>query len=114
MNYYRVEGKLCCAFEEELPFEKIEAPEKEAVLREGLNFLFARPEAECRASFLVNDLDLLFQETEDVSWLNKNKLSVAAETFSVSTQSINSFAENLCEISEKLKTLQPDEDEMEA
>ena len=79
MNYYRVEGKLCCAFEEELPFEKIEAPEKEAVLREGLNFLFARPEAECRASFLVNDLDLLFQETEDVSWLNKNKLSVAAE-----------------------------------
>ena len=42
------------------------------------------------------------------------QLSVAAETFSVSTQSINSFAENLCEISEKLKTLQPDEDEMEA
>ena len=42
------------------------------------------------------------------------QLSAAAETFSVSTQSINSFAENLCEISEKLKTLQPDEDEMEA
>ncbi len=79
MNYYRVEGKLCCAFEDGLPFEKTVAPEKEEVLREGMNFLFSRPEAECRASFLVNDPDFLFQKQEDVSWLNKNKISQAAE-----------------------------------
>ena len=79
MNYYRVEGKLCCAFEDGLPFEKTVAPEKEEVLREGMNFLFSRPEAECRASFLVNDPDFLFQKQEDVSWLNKNKISGEAE-----------------------------------
>lgn len=78
MNYYRIEGKLCCALAD-LPFEKIEQPAKEEVLREGLNFLFERAEDSCRASFLVNDVDLLFQEAEDVSWLNKNKIAAAAE-----------------------------------
>ena len=38
------------------------------------------------------------------------QLSDAAETFSVSTQNINTFAENLCIVSEKLKNLQPKKD----
>ena len=89
MNYYRVEGKLCCALEDGLPFERIPAPEREEVLQRGMFFLFDRPEAECRASFLVNDPDLLFQETEDVSWLNKNKLSEAAKKTSAEENGVD-------------------------
>ena len=42
------------------------------------------------------------------------QLSAAAETFSVSTQNINNFAESLCEVSEKLKSLQPKEQNLGA
>lgn len=88
MNYYRIGGKLCCALSD-LPFEKTERPEKEEVLREGLNFLFERAEDSCRSSFLVNDVDLLFQETEDVSWLNKNKLAEAAEKSGAAKEAVD-------------------------
>lgn len=88
MYYYRIEGKLCCTWMEEIRkdtlsadavIEKIEAPAQETVLQEGLNFLFERPAESCRASFLVNCAELLAQETEDVSWLNSNKLEEQAQ-----------------------------------
>lgn len=92
MYYYRIEGKLCCTWMEEIRketlsegavIEKIEAPAQESVLQEGLNFLFERPADSCRASFLVNCAELLAQEIEDVSWLNSNKLEEQAQNLNM-------------------------------
>lgn len=70
MYYYEVEKRLCCSLTEDLPFERVEASKEAA----PAFFLFDREPDSCRASFKVNDESLLFQEFEDVSWLNKNKL----------------------------------------
>lgn len=75
MNYYKIEGQLCCSLIENLPFEKAEKPEKTV----PLTFLFDRKADSCRASFRVNDPALLFCESEDASWLNRNKLGEEKE-----------------------------------
>lgn len=68
--YYKVEGQLCCSLIEHLPFDRVEEPQEST----SLVFLFDREPGSCRASFKVNEPELLFQTEEDVSWLNKNKL----------------------------------------
>lgn len=88
MYYYKLGKTLCCACTEKIRTEHMElegiklnaipAPDRETVLREGLTFLFDRPAESCRASFLVSHEDLLFQEKEDVSWLNTKKLKEQA------------------------------------
>ena len=75
MYYYKVEGQLCCSLNENLPYEKAEQPSKVT----KLNYLFEREPDSCRSSFLVNDPALLFQEKEDVSWLNTHKIREAAD-----------------------------------
>ncbi len=83
MFYYRINGTLCCSLNGELDFPKEElygrgTDEKEAREKaageEELVFLFERSPKNCRASFRVTDPALLYQDREDVSWLNKNAL----------------------------------------
>lgn len=74
MYYYKIEGQLCCSLNENLPYEKAEQPPEVT----KVNYLFEREPDSCRASFLVNDPALLFQEKEDVSWLNSHKIREAA------------------------------------
>lgn len=75
MYYYKAEGRLCCALEDNLPFERAQEP------KEGtpLVFLFDRDPGSCRASFRVNDPALLYQKSEDVSWLNRNRLAAGEQ-----------------------------------
>ena len=74
MNYYKIEGQLCCSLKADLPFERASEP-NELV---PLVYLFEREAGSCRASFRVNDPALLFQTQEDVSWLNRQKLQEQA------------------------------------
>ena len=83
MFYYRINGTLCCSLNGELDFPREElygrgTDEKEAREKasgeEELVFLFERSPKNCRASFRVTDPALLYQDREDVSWLNKNVL----------------------------------------
>ena len=83
MYYYRVNGTLCCSLNGELDFPREElygrgtdgkAAREKAVQEEELVFLFERSPKNCRASFKVTDPALIYQEREDVSWLNKNAL----------------------------------------
>ncbi len=83
MFYYRINGTLCCSLNGELDFPREElygrgTDEKEAREKasgeEELVFLFERSPKNCRASFRVTDPALLYQDREDVSWLNKNAL----------------------------------------
>lgn len=70
MNYYKIDGQLCCSHRGDLPFEHVTEPKK----AEPVVFLFERDPKSCRASFCVNDPELMYQEKEDISWINKNKL----------------------------------------
>ena len=83
MFYYRINGTLCCSLNGELDFPREElygrgTDEKEAREKASgekeLVFLFERSPKNCRASFRVTDPALLYQDREDVSWLNKNAL----------------------------------------
>lgn len=71
VTFYNINGEICFSDLADLPYEKMEAPES----AEKLTWLFKREPGSCRASFLVNDKALLAAEEENVSWLNKNKLS---------------------------------------
>ena len=73
IQYYCVEGRLCCAAETDLPYEKVQTPAEP----EELVWLFRRAPGSCRASFLVNDLRLLLQETESADWVDANRLDAA-------------------------------------
>ena len=75
IQYYLTDGKLCCSSEKELPFQKVTAPAE----AECLVWLFRRAPGSCRASFLVNDLRLLLQETESADWVDANRLEAATE-----------------------------------
>lgn len=68
--YYKIEGQLCCSERCDLPYEKAEAPAQPA----ALNILIEREPDSCRASFRVNDAALLRRESEDVAWLDKNRV----------------------------------------
>lgn len=75
IQFYRIEETLCFSNLTELPYEKIEEP-REA---KSLTWLFEREPGSCRASFLVNDEELLWAGTESVAWLNKNRLEENAK-----------------------------------
>ena len=75
IQFYRIGEKLCFSNLTELPYEKIEEP-REA---KSLTWLFEREPGSCRASFLVNDEELLWAGTESVAWLNKNRLEENAK-----------------------------------
>lgn len=70
MYYYEIQGQLCCSYLEGLPFVQADEPKEET----AVIFLFDRDPEFCRASFKVNDPELIFQEKENITWLNKNKL----------------------------------------
>ena len=75
IQFYRIGEKLCFSNLTELPYEKIEEPRE----TESLTWLFEREPGSCRASFLVNDEELLWAGTESVAWLNKNRLEENAK-----------------------------------
>lgn len=68
--YYNIEETRCCSEQNDLPYERMKAPE----LPTEVTVLFERDCKDSRASFKVNDPALLHQEREDVSWLDKNRL----------------------------------------
>lgn len=70
MNYYKIQGRLCCSNIDDLPFEQAIEPEKAGPIIS----LFDRDPSSCRSSFNVSVPELMYQEKEDVSWLNENKL----------------------------------------
>ncbi len=76
IRYYMIEGRLCCSAEADLPFETVQAPAE----AERLVWLFRRAPGSSRASFLVNDLRLLAQETESADWLDQNRLEAASKS----------------------------------
>ncbi len=76
MYYYKIENKICCSFKGDLTYEKVEMPGAGT----PLTFLFEREPGTGRESFKVNSPLLLFQETENVSWLSSRKLEEQAET----------------------------------
>lgn len=71
--YYKIGDQYCFSNKDGLPFEKTEEPAK----RDEMIWLFSREPGSCRASFLVSDEALLYQENEDVSWLNETELKKA-------------------------------------
>ena len=75
IQFYRIGETLCFSNLTELPYEKIEEPRE----TESLTWLFEREPGSCRASFLVNDEELLWAGTESVAWLNKNRLEENAK-----------------------------------
>lgn len=76
MYYYKIGDKICCSLNENLSYEKAEMPHPGT----PLTFLFEREPGTGRESFKVNSPLLLFQETENVSWLSSRKLEAQAET----------------------------------
>lgn len=75
IQFYRIGETLCFSNLTEFPYEKIEEPRG----AESLTWLFEREPGSCRASFLVNDEELLWAGTESVAWLNKNRLEENAK-----------------------------------
>ena len=75
MYYYKIGDKICCSFNENLSYEKTEMPHPGT----PLTFLFEREPGTGRESFKVNSPLLLFQDTENVSWLSSRKLEAQAE-----------------------------------
>ena len=75
IQFYRIGETLCFSNLTELPYEKIEEPREAG----SLTWLFEREPGSCRASFLVNDEELLWAGTESVAWLNKNRLEENAK-----------------------------------
>ncbi len=86
-NFYRIDGETVFTLAEREPqgglkelaaqagasAEQTEQPGS----AERLTFLFFREAGSCRASFLVNDLRLLFQEKESAAWLSSRELGKA-------------------------------------
>ena len=80
--FFEADRNLCCVREEDLKtaakalrragfgFLRMDAPEKAA----ALTYLFFRDPGSGRASFLVNDPALLFQDEESAAWLSKTEL----------------------------------------
>ena len=74
-RYYRIGEEICFAGEGQAVPEGSRPAEPEAVRQaDRLTFLYFREPGSCRASFLVNDLSLLFQEEENAGWLSSEEL----------------------------------------
>ena len=78
-DFYRIGNEICFARTGQAVPESLKAEGPEAArTAERLTFLFFREPGSCRASFLVNDLLLLFQEQECAAWLSSEELKRAA------------------------------------
>ena len=80
---YRIGNEICFALKDEAAEAGFEKEGREASLEEAraasrLTFLFFREPGTCRASFLVNDLRLLFQKKESAAWLSSVELEKGA------------------------------------
>lgn len=72
ISYYKIGGHYCFSGDSGLPYETVGEPSPQ----EQMTWLFSRDPGSCRASFKVNDPALLAAESEDVSWLDKNRLEM--------------------------------------
>ena len=78
-DFYRIGNEACFARKGQAVPEGLKAEGPESVrAADRLTFLFFREPGSCRASFLVNDLLLLFQERESAAWLSSEELRRAA------------------------------------
>ena len=97
MYYYKIEDKICCSFNDSLPYERVNVPAPGT----ELTFLFEREPGTGRESFKVNSPFFLFQDKENVSWLSSRKLKMQADEFckkiseSCLTASGNNIPENV-------------------
>ena len=74
-RYYQIGEEVCCAPESQAVPEGFIPAEPDAVRKaDRLTFLYFREPGSCRASFLVNDLSLLFQREENAGWLSSAEL----------------------------------------
>ena len=74
VTYYKIGDMFCASAHGDLPYEKTEKPAAGTTL----TWLFTGEPGSRRASFLVNHPAELFAESEDVSWLNTNRLNASA------------------------------------
>ena len=78
-DFYRIGNEICFARKGQAVPESLKAEKPEtARAADRLTFLYFREPGSCRASFLVNDLLLLFQERESAAWLSSEELKKAA------------------------------------
>ena len=78
-DFYRIGNEICFARKGQAVPESLKAEKPEtARAADRLTFLYFREPGSCRASFLVNDLLLLFQERESAAWLSSEELRRAA------------------------------------
>ena len=78
-DFYRIGNEICFARKGQAVPESLKAERPEtARTTDRLTFLYFREPGSCRASFLVNDLLLLFQEQESAAWLSSGELRRAA------------------------------------
>ena len=74
-RYYQIGEELCFAEAGQAIPEGARPAEPEEVRKaDRLTFLYFREPGSCRASFLVNDLSLLFQREESAAWLSSVEL----------------------------------------
>ncbi len=78
-DFYRIGNEICFVRKGQAVPEGLspEGPEA-ARTADRLTFLYFREPGSCRASFLVNDLDLLFQSEESAVFLSSEELRKAA------------------------------------
>ena len=75
-RYYRIGEEICLAGPgEPVPGDCVSAAPEEVRAAARLTWLFYRAPGTCRASFLVSDLNQLFQKEENASWLSSRELS---------------------------------------
>lgn len=74
-RYYKIGEELCFAeIGQAIPKGAGPAEPEEVRKADRLTFLYFREPGSCRASFLVNDLSLLFQREESAAWLSSAEL----------------------------------------
>lgn len=74
-RYYKIGEEICFAEKGQAVPEGVEPVEPDEVRKaDRLTFLYFREPGSCRASFLVNDLFLLFQREESAAWLSSEEL----------------------------------------
>ena len=74
-RYYKIGEEICFGRKDQTIPEGCRPAEPDAVRKaERLTFLYIREPGSCRASFLVNDLSLLFQREESAAWLSSGEL----------------------------------------
>ena len=78
-DYYRIGNEICFTRQGQAVPDGLKAEGPEAArTADRLTFLYFREPGSCRASFLVNDLLLLFQERESAVWLSSEELRKTA------------------------------------